>query len=261
MKQGFSLVELSIVLVILGLLTGGILSGQSLIRAAELRSVATEYQQHTTAVQSFRDKYMSLPGDMNNATAFWGKDNAACPTHTGTTATNGVCNGNSNGLLDVTGVANGHTESFQSWKHLALAGLIEGTYSGLAGSAGSIHAIINSNVPKSKLTNAGWSSRYLGQSAGGTGAYAGDYGNLFSYGANTTNSSTRDPVMRPEEAWNVDSKVDDGIPSRGKLITHGVIDNGCSKADSGAATPDNLNASYNLQRSEILCALYFIRQF
>ncbi len=55
MKNGFSLVELSIVLVILGLPTGGILAGQSLIRAAELRSVSTEYNRFVTATQSFRD--------------------------------------------------------------------------------------------------------------------------------------------------------------------------------------------------------------
>lgn len=58
-KRGFSLVELSIVLVILGLLTGGILAGQSLIRAAELRAVSTEYSRYATAVQSFRDKYFA----------------------------------------------------------------------------------------------------------------------------------------------------------------------------------------------------------
>src|SRR5690606_1501704 len=72
MKAGFSLVELSIVLVILGLLTGGILGGQSLIKAAELRSVATERQQWQIAINSFKGKYRALPGDMPNATAFWG---------------------------------------------------------------------------------------------------------------------------------------------------------------------------------------------
>src|SRR5438552_4058186 len=71
-RQAFSLVELSIVLVILGLLVGGILSGQSLIRAAELRSVTTEFSRYLAAVQSFKDKYFALPGDMANATAFWG---------------------------------------------------------------------------------------------------------------------------------------------------------------------------------------------
>ncbi|MFM9890490.1 MAG: type II secretion system protein, partial [Rickettsiales bacterium] len=78
LRYGFSLVELSIVLVILGLLTGGILSGQSLIRAAELRSVSTEYNRYVTAVQTFRDKYFALPGDMTNAQSFWGSS-ANCP--------------------------------------------------------------------------------------------------------------------------------------------------------------------------------------
>jgi prepilin-type N-terminal cleavage/methylation domain-containing protein len=71
-QSAFSLVELSIVLVILGLLVGGVLMGQSLIRAAELRRVVTDYNKYTTAVQSFRDKYFALPGDMTNAQNFWG---------------------------------------------------------------------------------------------------------------------------------------------------------------------------------------------
>ena len=71
MRKGFSLVELSIVLVILGLLVGGVLSGQSLIRAAELRAATQEYQRYYTATQTFRDKYFAIPGDFNNAQAFW----------------------------------------------------------------------------------------------------------------------------------------------------------------------------------------------
>ena len=70
-QQGFSLVELSIVLVILGLLVGGILSGQSLIRASELRSVTTEYQTYVTSLGTFRDRYFALPGDLSNAASFW----------------------------------------------------------------------------------------------------------------------------------------------------------------------------------------------
>ena len=69
--SAFSLVELSIVLVILGLLTGGILAGQSLIRAAQLRAVSTEYSRYVASINSFRDKYFGWPGDLRNATAFW----------------------------------------------------------------------------------------------------------------------------------------------------------------------------------------------
>lgn len=66
-RNAFSLVELSIVLVILGLLVGGILAGQSLIRASELRAVTSEQARIVTAIQAFRDKYFALPGDMRNA--------------------------------------------------------------------------------------------------------------------------------------------------------------------------------------------------
>ncbi len=101
MTNGFSLVELSIVLVILGLLTGGILSGQNLIRAAELRAVTTEFSAYQTAVMTFKDKYFALPGDMRNATDFWGSaggsgvigDGCEAGTPTGTQ----TCNGNGDG--------------------------------------------------------------------------------------------------------------------------------------------------------------------
>src|SRR6478736_3210874 len=97
MRKGFSLVELSIVLVILGLLTGGILAGQSLIRAAELRAVGTEYGRYATATQTFRDKYLALPGDFKDATRFWNRlnSNADCVTSSSTTVGSpGVCDGN-----------------------------------------------------------------------------------------------------------------------------------------------------------------------
>src|SRR6187399_2125428 len=103
--RGFSLVELSIVLVILGLLTGGILAGQSLIRAAELRAVSTEYSKFVTAGRSFRDKYFALPGDMANATSFWGTA-VTCPGKVTADARTDArtCNGDGTGqILHVSG--------------------------------------------------------------------------------------------------------------------------------------------------------------
>src|SRR4051812_28937287 len=99
LRAGFTLVELSIVLVILGLLVGGVLTGQSLIRAAELRAITTEQNRYVTATHTFRDKYFALPGDMTNATAYWGTS-GNCPglAAQGNT-TPATCNGNGDGKI------------------------------------------------------------------------------------------------------------------------------------------------------------------
>ena len=150
-RHAFSLVELSIVLVILGLLVGGILAGQSLIRAAELRSITSQYAQYIAAVGAFRDKYFALPGDFTKATDFWTAadvDPATCRTAVGTgTAT---CNGNGNGVI--ASFTLGVDEHFRAWQHLANAGLIEGTYSGVTGAAHvSEDANPGVNVPAGRL--------------------------------------------------------------------------------------------------------------
>jgi prepilin-type N-terminal cleavage/methylation domain-containing protein len=101
MRHGFTLIELSIVLVILGLLVSGVLLGQDLIRAAELRSVPTDFQKYQTAVNIFRDKYRALPGDMRNATDFWGENDpnlSTCRTTEGSGTD--TCNGDGDGVVE-----------------------------------------------------------------------------------------------------------------------------------------------------------------
>lgn len=222
-QKGFSLVELSIVLVILGLLTGGILAGQSLIRAAELRSVSTDFARYKTAVASFRDKYFGLPGDITNATKFWGADTAsACsesPVAGDRVAKTATCDGTGNGMIgDNIGKANEH---FRAWQQLANAGLIEGSYTGVAGSLTNRHAVIGQNVPASRLKNAGFSFMY----ASYTSAHAQRFinasdKNLIEFGAASDTSGGYElyhPVLKPEEAWNIDVKMDDGKPATGML--------------------------------------------
>jgi prepilin-type N-terminal cleavage/methylation domain-containing protein len=69
--SAFTLVELSIVLVIIGLIIGGVLAGRDLIRAAELRSLVSEVERYNSAVNAFKLKYNCLPGDCATATNFW----------------------------------------------------------------------------------------------------------------------------------------------------------------------------------------------
>jgi prepilin-type N-terminal cleavage/methylation domain-containing protein len=260
-QAAFSLVELSIVLVILGLLTGGILSGQSLIRASEIRAVITEYQRYNTAVQGFRDKYFAIPGDFNNATAFWGKSTGTgCVVNSGTSVTTpGTCDGDGNGTLTAAG-GNGQTgEDFQFWRQLALAGLVEGTYSGNAGAGSLTESDVGINVPKSKMNNSGWSVHNIGNIAGDNLSYALDYGNAFMFGAAAPTDYTYNPSLKPEEAWNIDTKLDDGKPATGKVIARYWATTPTSCSMTTAKT--DLTGNYTLSNSSTLCALYFIKAF
>ncbi len=266
MNRGFSLVELSIVLVILGLLTGGILAGQSLIRAAELRSVTTEYQRWMTATSTFRDKYMAIPGDMREATRFWNRQVVAshCVSNHGlsTAGSPGTCDGNGDGALSNPGAASQSGEVFQFWNQLAYAGLIEGTYSGLAG-AGSIYSpVIGTNVPSSKLGNAGWDLRNIGTFGGDASSYAATYDNTLEFGGFVSNASPlQAPILKPEEAWNIDTKLDDGKPGYGKIIAR-YHSNACAVADDGNSNNGaDLNGSYKVSDTSLQCSLYFVRAF
>src|SRR3954464_6311892 len=69
-RAGFTLIELSIVLVIIGLVIGGILVGNDLINAAAIRSQISQIEKYMTAYRTFQVKYGCLPGDCANAAAF-----------------------------------------------------------------------------------------------------------------------------------------------------------------------------------------------
>lgn len=264
-QSGFSLVELSIVLVILGLLTGGILGGQALIRAAELRAVSTEYSRWATATQTFRDKYFAYPGDMRNATQFWGRmnGNADCVTNSTPAAAvsaAGACDGNADGVLSFAASASQVSEQMQFWRHMALAGLIEGTFTGVAGPVGVQDCPFGSACPRSKLSNAGWGVQTAGNFPGNFTAYAMDYGTLLMVGASVSGGLAQGAVLRPEEAWNLDTKLDDGRPAQGKVIAL-YWNNACAAADDGSSSNNDLNSSYRLSDASIQCALYFRQVF
>ena len=252
------MVELSIVLVILGLLTGGILTGQSLIKASELRSVSVDFQKHTAAIQTFRDKYMALPGDMPNAVRFWGRHPATgqdrCTIEWNVAESNAwnsdiarreTCNGNGDGIYgDWT-----RTEQMIAWQHLSNAGLVEGQYKGgRTNGSGMAVQVPGVHIPASKLSHVSDS----------TGIFGGPTAMVFAINPNITGGgplgieytprtnieagqdgtqrtlvfggligpSTHAYVslgMLPEHAWNIDTKMDDGRPSAGRLIAPTIV--------------------------------------
>jgi hypothetical protein len=72
-RTGFTLIELSILLVVIGLIVGGVLVGQDLIRSAGIRKTISELQKFQTAIATFKGKYDCLAGDCPNATIFLGR--------------------------------------------------------------------------------------------------------------------------------------------------------------------------------------------
>ncbi len=130
-QSGFTLIEIAIVLVIIGLLLGGILKGQELITQGRIRNVGNDFQSMTAAINLYQDRYRALPGDDLGAAARW--------TATGSTTTSG----NGDGMIG-TGTAgtpayNSATPGDESrlfWQHLRLAGLVGGaTTTGAVGTA------------------------------------------------------------------------------------------------------------------------------
>ena len=265
-KQAFSLVELAIVLVILGLLVGGVLSGRSLIHASQLRTVSTQHANYLTAFLSFRDKYLALPGDIPNATEFWGAhdpDHGTCLMASGTGTNTLTCNGNGDGNVD----AVDSFEMYRAWNHLSNARLIEGSYTGTGWGGGASMSLDPAQspptIPKGKLREGVWCLlRHSGAQIGSSSMFAGDYGRgSFTY-ASLVDSGLRPTgrVMTPEEVWNIDNKLDDGKPARGKVVTGsggGVDIINCTDA----VDENSLDANYLLTSGEVNCAIIFRQHF
>jgi prepilin-type N-terminal cleavage/methylation domain-containing protein len=116
-QSGFTLVEIAIVLVIIGLLLGGILKGQELINSAKVKSLANDFRGIPVYVYGYQDKYKALPGDDCKAGSHLGAPAAdvACTA----TAGNGVINGSWNSTTQT-------DESYLFWQHVRLANLAPG---------------------------------------------------------------------------------------------------------------------------------------
>jgi prepilin-type N-terminal cleavage/methylation domain-containing protein len=116
-QSGFTLVEIAIVLVIIGLLLGGILKGQELINSAKVKSFAQDFRNIQTAMYGYQDRFKALPGDhASAATALTGATAATTPAGT-------IGNGQINGNYDS---ATATDESCLAWQHLRLAGFFPG---------------------------------------------------------------------------------------------------------------------------------------
>ena len=110
-QSGFTLVEIAIVLVIIGLLLGGVLKGQELINSAKIKNLVADMNGISTAVYAYQDRFKALPGDDGIAATRWA------------TAVAGNANATLEGAFNSSAAGD---ESRKFWQHLRLAGFIGG---------------------------------------------------------------------------------------------------------------------------------------
>ncbi len=216
--SGFTLIELSIVLVIISLIVGGVIGGKALIKSAKIQNVITEVTGYKTAIQAFKLQYDGFPGDIREAYDYWGVA-AGCTDTFSLNPPYSGCNGNGNGTIET-------RENRRAWQHLSLADIIPGTYAGVwanaAANGGASLAEYNSVYPPS-ATDGNYT--IVGYPA---------TGNRFHLSSPDTSGSQVTPTegtISPPDARLIDKKLDDGAPSTGSVMTQGAPMPGFSYAD------------------------------
>lgn len=245
-QHAFSMLELAVVLAILGLIAGGVMGGQSLIKASRLRASLAQANGYALAIRQFEEQYGEWPGDFSRANELWAD----------------AASGDGNGSLESPVAAGGIGENFQLWRHLQRAGYIVGNYTGAAGSGSEHHAIPGTNTPAGPLPgSAFWHHNWGNQTGANTDFFNGDYTNVMVFGGANASGWPSGSVMTGGNAYEIDSKADDGYPGMGSIRTFSAVwlqaaGYGCVPAAMGN---DARLATY--ARTSSTCLLFFMRDF
>ena len=258
-NAGFSFIELAVVIVIIGLLIGGILGGQSLLTSSKLKSIQGEAKAHNQAVLTFRSKYQALPGDMRNATSVWNAAHGTATTcRTTVSSAKTTCNGDGNGRISATNGTD-DWERARMWQHLHNAGIMAERLPGNI-TVGN-EATYDVNMPRSKYGKAGWTVAYMGYGDGTLvylGAPMGRHS--FIFGGETAGTWNVTPVLSASDAWAIDSKFDNGKPSSGSILA-GRNAVAWAPATNCQTTDVANTADYNVTVSGVQCILIFQADF
>lgn len=225
MKNGFTLIELAIVIVIIGLLVAGVLQGKALIRTSELNSIVSEIKAIESGIYLYRDKYNALPGD----------DMQALTKFPNCTSLGSCINGNGDGSINSVG----GTET--PFMHMISANTLRAN--------------------QCKITYAAVADRYASIVKGN--CYVMGFSPNSIYWGAPLNSilflpfSNGASLFTPEDMQYMDMKIDDGSPSGGRAISIGRgASPSCLDINTYSTSPAG-SANYNLSSSINDCIFYY----
>lgn len=248
-NNGFTLVELAIVMTIIGLLIGGILKGQEMVQNARINATIAQVTGYQAAYETFRDRFDQMPGDFPRATTRLPN----CATATG------CYNGDGNGRIGASGndshraVATAiTTENTQFWKHLGMADLIAGVSPAATTLAwGRTHpsAPIAGGFHVNTVANTTY-----GTIVGTILVLRNDINGQWLCGV-ATDTSNRQCAVSPRDAALIDRKMDDGTASTGYVQAGSAASftSGCGEPNQGV----NGASGYQETSRRMLCDMFF----
>lgn len=257
MKKGFTLVELAIVIVVLGILVSGVVAGQSIIESSKVNSVISDIQKYKTAIRAFELEYDGLPGDFNEAEDYWGSISGNCLTNSGSGTE--TCNGDNDGTFDYMWPAHSDSinEPWRAWQHMANAEILPGKYSGIS-SGDCSHTTMCSapgeNTPEGPFSGSSWHLHYYGNDINWKGKNKSRNVLALSNHKNGSGANWIGPALKTKHQKKIDEKIDDGKPYLGKVVTSGSL---TSKTYSPNCT-DGLGRSstYRLSEDDPACLMF-----
>ncbi len=242
-KSAFSLIELSIVLIIIGLLIAGVTGGASLIKSSELRSVITESRAWSVAVNSFYNQFDDLPGD-----------------YSGTLGS--IAGGDADGTIEYDSGADSDTgdhEGRNAWRHLSITNILDTsviypiasnlTLASAGDPGANALSTFGEYVPASKIGSAGWDFDYNTTSTHNVVVLTGAISVITStYDlVNSTTNNLSSGAITPIDGLSLDSKYDDGLANAGSIRATGPnASNVCSNG-----------ATYTTTTTTKACAMSF----
>lgn len=212
-NQGFTLIELSVLLVLAGLILSATLMVQTLLHDAQLKSSVMDMQKYRETVVRFKERHQALPGDFKGAYDLWDERCKPDKEH---------CNGNGNGWIENTPQL---AEGEAIWHHLWLDGLIEVPYRGASPTPIAPRQYPNLTNPEIKLkTRGGEAGMVFAYSSPEDGIIPGK-NHIGMGGVSTKLEYPASAVLTPMEAYSIDRKFDDGDYLNGMWQTRDAIPN------------------------------------